>query len=665
MKSGIQNNHTSRRAAGIKTKLLAVAIAASLCGVNGCKDKDFLDIPPIQVLPNDVAFSDPALVLSILSDLYNRQVDFSSVDGYWRPYRSDPNDIEPGWRTMADFSESFPSENGSYFLVQRTGWGYSEWELDWGRSYTYIRELNLFLERTDASTALTDAEKTRFKAEARFLRANFYFEMVKRFGGVPLITAPLTFDPSKGAESQFPRAKEAEIYDFVISEAEAIKDMLPADANQKSRATKAAALAMESRAALYAGSIAKYGATTPQVSLPGEEVGIPASKANDYYTKSLTASKAIIDGSAGGYQLYRVLPNLSDNFAAIFLDKSSVNQEAIWIEDFAAGKGKVHGFTINDQPFSFSDEGADAGRLNPSLNLVQAFEKLDGTFARIPTKDGSGNPIYYDTQEDIFEGRDARLAGTVLLPNGLFKGNRVDIWAGYQLADGSVFTSDVATNTKPLPGTNVKVQVVGADGPVNGLEFRSQSGFYVRKYLDPTVGSGRRGRGSDVAFIRYRYAEVLLNAAEAAFELGQADVAADYMNQVRSRAGLTVALDAGDITFDRIVHERRVELAFEGHKLFDLKRWRIAHTVWNGDATSLTDLTTNIGKATQKSTQPWALWSYKVYNPGNPNNGKWIYKEVLPAVVTGANRFQLGNYYTFINDNIRAANPKIVRQPNQ
>ena len=84
-----------------------------------------------------------------------------------------------------------------------------------------------------------------------------------------------------------PRAKESEIYDFVISEAEAIKNDLPADVNEKSRATKAAALAMEARAALYAGSIAKYGATTPQVSLPGGEVGIPAAMANGYYTNSV------------------------------------------------------------------------------------------------------------------------------------------------------------------------------------------------------------------------------------------------------------------------------------------------------------------------------------------------------------------------------------------
>jgi len=492
--------------------------------------------------------------------------------------------------------------------------------------------------------------------------------MVKRMGGVPLITTSLQYDPTKGnpASIQFARAKESEIYDFVISEAEAIKNDLPADVNEKSRATKAAALAMETRAALYAGSIAKYGAiNTPQVSLPGGEVGIPSSLSSDYYTKALAAAQEIINGTAGSYQLYNVLPDKSDNFAAIFLDKSSVNQESIFIEDFKAGAGKVHGFTINDQPYSISDEGGDAGRLNPSLNLVEEFEKLDNTFAPIPTKDGSGNPIYYTNQQDIFAGRDARLAGTVLIPNGLFKGKRVDIWAGYQLADGSIISSDEAGQLKPLPGSTTPVQVVGKDGPVNGLEFRAQSGFYIRKWLDPTVGSGRRGRGSDVAFIRYRFGEVLLNAAEAAFELGQTNVAAGYMNQVRARAGLIIPLTAGDITFDRIVHERRVELAFEGHTLYDMKRWRIADKVWNGSPTSLTDLTSNIGKATRKSTQPWGLWSYKIYDPGNTNNGKWIFKEVLPAVVTGSNRFQLGNYYSFIDDNIRNANPKIVRQPNQ
>src|SRR5450631_3937218 len=267
-------------------KILFISMIALLVGgLTGCKkDSDFLNIPPNAILPTDVAFSDPALVLSILGDLYNRQVDFSSFD--------------INWSSFADFSESFPSDGGYYYLVQQTGWDYSAWRT---YDYAYIRDLNLFIQRDSAATLLTASDKARFLAEGRFLRANYYFELVKRMGGVPLVLSPLTYDYKGDATSlQIPRAKESDIYDFIISEAEAIKSSLPSDPNEKSRATMASALAMEARAALYAGSIAKYGAGTPAVATPGGEVGIPASKAAGYYQTALTAAQAIINGNAGG-----------------------------------------------------------------------------------------------------------------------------------------------------------------------------------------------------------------------------------------------------------------------------------------------------------------------------------------------------------------------------
>lgn len=652
-------------------KILAIAMVSVLLSTGSCtKDSDFLNVPPKSVITTDIAFSDPALVLSAIGDLYNRQRDFSSLDGYPIPTANNAfdysnNQNEPGWRTFADFGESFPSDNGSYYIVQNRSWGYDSWAI-W--DYGYIRDLNLFIDNVTASTKLAATDKTRFLAEGRFLRANYYFEMVKRMGGVPLITKSLTYDNGGSVSNLLtPRAKESDVYDFVISEAEAIKGSLPSDYTEKSRATQAAALAMEARAALYAGSIAKYGATTPQVSLPGGEVGIPASMAAGYYTKALTAAKAIINGTAGNYNLYQVLPNLSDNFAAVFLDKSSVNHESIFVEDFKALAGKTHAFTTNDQPYSVSDEATDAGRLDPSLNLVESFEKLDNTFAPIPTTDASGNPIYYTDEQGPFAGRDARLAGTVMLPNFFWKTAFIDIWAGYLLPSGNIISSDDATHLTTLPGGSAQVQVVGKDGPTpTGEPLRTQTGFYIRKYLDPATGSGRRGRGSDVNFIRYRYGEVLLNAAEASAELGDFDNASIYINQVRARAGLTmpISLTAGNY-FDRIVHERRAELSFEGHTLFDMKRWRIATRVWDGNTESLADLTSNIGLATKRNTQPWGLYPYKFYNPGGANDGKWVFKEVLPSNVTGVLNFRLGNYYSQINDGIIAANPKIIRQPNQ
>lgn len=632
----------------MKKSIAYIFLAVLLAG--SCKkDSAFLNVQPLSILDNETAFSDPAQVLSILANLYNRQLDFSTVKD---------------WATMADFSESFPSENGRVYIVQRNSWGYGEWGISWFEAYAYIRELNLFLERCAKATALSEADKKRFMAEGRFLRANVYFEMTKRVGGVPLITEPMVYD-LKGDPTylQHPRAKESEMYDFIITEAEAIKADLPASAGIKSRASQGAALAMEARAALYAASIAKYGAATPQVSTAGGEVGIPASMADAYYTKALNAAKQIIEGSAGGYGLYRQKPDLVENFASVFLDKAN-NPESIFIEDFKLKSGKVHYFTGWNQP-RYGAEEEEGGRINPSLNLVQAFEKLDNTFAPLPVKDGSGNPIFYDNLTDVFAGRDARLSGTVITPGSTFKGRAVDIWAGYQLADGTVVTGDDRGAQKTLPGGTNPVQVVGFDGPVPGKEFTAQSGFYIRKYLDPTPGAGSRGTNSEVPFQRYRYAEVLLNAAEAAFELGQTDVAAGYMNQVRDRAGFTTALLPSEITFDRIVHERRIELAFEGHLLYDMKRWRLATQRWDGNKMTEADLLSNIGQANKRSTQPYSLWPYKYYNPGNANHGKWLYKIVLLPSVTGANNFQLGNYYSFIGDDIRANNPKIVRQPNQ
>ena len=621
-----------------------------------CNDDDFLNRPPTGQLSEEQIWTDEGQVLSVLGDLYNRYVDQST----FKTIRVGDVDV-PGWTTVGEFNEAFWSEAGRYNNFQNSGWGFGSWA-HW--DYAYIREMNLFIQKCTAAEKLSPAVRERYLAETRFLRASYYFELVKRMGGVPLILEPMVYDYSGDPSYlQHPRAKESEIYDFIIKEAEEIKDKLPATPGEKSRATKAAALAMEVRAALYAGSIAKYGANTPAVSLPGGEVGIPATMANGYYTKALAAAKEIISGKAGTYALYTKKPDLAENFASIFYDKAN-NSEVIFVEDFKLQSGKVHYFTGWNQP-RYGAEEEEGGRINPSLQFVEAFEKLDNTFAPIPTTNANGTPIYYNDQTDIFAGRDARLAGTVILPGTTFKSRKVDIWAGYQLGNGTIISGDDRGAQKTLPGKTVPEQVVGFDGPIDGFEFTAQTGFYLRKYLDPVLGSGQRGVNSEVWLVRYRYAEVLLNAAEAAFELGQAAEAAGYMNQVRARAGLVTPLKASDINFDRLVHERRVEFAFEGHLLYDMKRWRIAHLIQDGNAITAAEVSKDLGKATKRNTQPWGLWSYKIYDPGSANNGKWIYKPVKLSRVTGADRFQLGNYYSYIDDAIISNNPKLVRNPNQ
>lgn len=613
----------------------------------GCvKNEDaWLNKEPSTVLLNDQVWSNPNLVLSVLANLYDRIPEYQELEQY---------------ANFAVFDEAFPSSNGSYGLVKNQTYDYGAWSI-W--DYGYIRDINLFIQQARQATELDTADQHRFLAEAQFLRANIYFDMVKSMGGVPLILDTMHYNFSGDPTYlQHPRAKESEIYDFVINECDSAAQYLPKDASIKSRATWGAAMAMKSRAALFAGSIAKYGATTPAVSLPGGEVGISADKADHYYQIALDAAQTLINSHE--YSLYMKYPNdLQKNFSEIFLDKNN-NPEVIFVKDYLL-KSRTTQFTVQNQPHSSTEEGSWSGWLNPSLNLAHSFEKLDNTFAPFATKDASGHYIKYDHIGDIFKDRDARLGGTIILPGSQFRGQDVDIWAGYQLPDGSIISGSQYGQKKVLPGQSDPSQVVGLDGPIDQLEHGAQTGFYIRKYNDPTGGAGQIGSGSEVWWVRYRYAEVLLNAAEAAFELGQKDLAAGYMNQVRARAGLTVPLKASDITFDRIVHERRVEFAFEGHELWDMKRWRLADKVWNGQAISPSELTKNIGKDTKNKSMIYGLWPYKIYDPGKPDNGKWIFKIVKPSEVTNAHQFRLGNYYSHIADNIMANNPKLVQNPNQ
>ncbi|QCR21168.1 RagB/SusD family nutrient uptake outer membrane protein [Pontibacter sp. SGAir0037] len=631
-------------------------IAALLLTCTACEDDEFLNREPRNILSEEQVFTTESLALAVVVDLYARYPDYQAIGG-------DANQ-------HADFNEAFASRD--YGRHGNSEFGYGDW--GWW-DYGFIRDLNLTLEKLEAASQLTAPARERFIAEVRWLRAAVYFNAVKRVGGVPLILESMNYDFSGDPTYlQRPRAKEHEIYDFVIQEMDAVKSVLPGDAKVKDRATKGLAMALKSRAALYAASIAKYGAIrTPQVTLPGGEVGIPASMANTYYTTALQAAQEIINGNVGAYALYlNNQTDLSANFASLFRDKNN-NPEAIFVNDYKLKSGKINNWTLENQPRSLSEEGTTGGRLNASLNLVQSFELIEGnTFAPLRNRDASGKYIEYENQLDIFAGRDARLYATVMLPGSVYRpggSTTVDIWRGlYRPGTGTMVTSgrpgDMA-DLVPDPDNVPETQVVGFDGPVNGFDGTAQTGFYIRKYMDPTVGAGQIGTQSDTWYIRYRYGEVLLNAAEAAFELGNSTLAAEYINQVRRRAGFTTDLASSEITFDRIVHERRVELAYEGHELWDMKRWRLAHIVLNGQIMDVNSLTQNIGKADKTRTQVFGLWPYKIYNPGGANNGHWVFDIVRPDRVTGTDWFRIGNYYSFINDDIRNRNPSIVRNPNQ
>ena len=592
--------------------------------------EDFLERQPPNIILESQVWNDPKLITSLLANYYDRLPAHTQIDN--------------GWDQFAAYDEAMWSGNndGPNNIIS---YGFDRWR-SW--DYGLIRDINLALESIEQkSTALTTAQKAQFAAEFRFLRAYMYFELVKRMGGVPIITKQLVYDFSGNPSSlQFPRNKESEVYDFVATELDAIKNDL-GNAGSNTRANKFTAMALKSRAMLYAGSIAKYNNLLgAPIQTAGGEVGIPAARATEYYTKALEAAKEVI---AGPYALYKANPNLGENFFEAITKKLS-NPEVILAKDFLTAKDKRHSFSYDNIARNIREDNLSSSNVTPVLILVEAFEYLDGTSGELKTRTADDKDyIYYDNLSGPFANKDARLYGTVIYPGTSFKGQEVQIQAGVAVWNGTTYQI-VEGNALGSLHTDGKL-LTGSSGPQRSQTEVSNSGFYLRKYIDPTAMSSTRGIRSDMWWVRFRLGEVLLNASEAAFELGQTADALTYVNRVRERAGFP-ANSLTALTLARLQNERRVELAFEDHRVWDLKRWRIAHELWNGSTSN-------------PNAMMYALYPYRVIRPGDPRDGKYIFMKMIAPRFRAPRLFQLGNYYSSIDQAVINNNPKIVRNPFQ
>jgi hypothetical protein len=364
---------------------------------------------------------------------------------------------------------------------------------------------------------------------------------------------------------------------------------------------------------LYAGSIARYNNRMPvPITTPGGEVGIPADRAVDYYTQALAAAQEII--SSGRYNLYTANPNRGENFYEAITRKVN-NPEVILAQDFLTAKDKRHGFSYDNIARNIREDNLSSSNVTPALNLVEDYEYLDGTSGEIRTRTADGSDfIYYNDLAGPFANKDARLYGTIIYPGTTFKGLSVQIQAGVMVWTGSGYQT-VESNNLGSNYTDGRL-LTGGSGPQRSQTEVSNTGFYLRKYIDPAPMSSTRGIRSDMWWVRFRLGEVLLNAAEAAFELNQTATAMTYVNRVRERAGFG-ANSLTTLTLERLQNERRVELAFEDHRVWDLKRWRIAHEVWNGSPTN-------------PDAVMYALYPYRVIRPGDAaRDGKYVFVKMV------------------------------------
>ena len=542
-----------------KIALIVFAIAAVFA--SGC---NVLDKKPLDIISDGQVWEDQDLTDAYLANMYydncvavnEMPVTFDWTDeNFWKGPGC-------GWafiNEMAD--EGVCLWNFHTDMVK--GWKaggisatnvpiYLEW---WDNGYRLIRDANYFMEKLSASTTLDKSFIKKRMAEARFIRAFNYFALVKRYGGVPLITKTQKVDDPK--EELYPmRDKEKEIYDFIISECDLCFSDLPeknTDADL-GRATRFAALSLKCRAALYAASIAEFGT----VQLDGL-VGIPADDAEGYYKTAYDAASKII--SSGQFELYDKDSDKTENFKNIFLDEGnketifavrhtgSTRNASFWSYDFVQCPKNAWGGGNKDMPY---------------LEFVEEFEHIDGTSGKFDNTVFDGRLWRL---EDLWANRDPRLFATVYTQGTIFQGKMIDYHKGLIRPDGKI-QDDTGSYEGVLTRGNY-----GVDGSMG-------SSFGVMKYLNPENDNNVWTNESSTDYIVFRYAETLLNFAEAALQLGKTDEALSKVNMVRKRAGIAPLTS---VNHKAIEHERKVELAFEGHRYWDARRWRVAATELKGD----------------------------------------------------------------------------------
>ncbi len=542
-----------------KTIFLAIA---GLFGMFSCTD--VLDKTRLDIITDDQVWGDPVFCDKYLLECYG-EMGFYNEMQLWGSH----DDFGSTNNSMISLGIS-DEATSAWVPTPKTHWinvsgGVYEW---WG--YDIVRKLNIFIGKSDELPYTGDQGTTRL-AEARFLRAFSYFQMVKRYGGVPLITEVLELTDSE--EKLYPfRAKEEEIYQFIVNELNDIidNDLLPESATgaELGRPTKWAAAALKSRAAMYAASIATWGEL-----VPSGVVGIPTSKASYFWNQSLDASDLILN--EGPFILYKDLipttnptpDDYSANYRDIFMKKN--NSEVIFAERFDGKSGKGHSWDHWQNPSGYN--AWSGGQQNcVYLEFVESYENRDGS---TPIIDRAKVAAYHPwSMDELFGKKDPRFKGSIYTQE-----------TEWTHAGGTVnldYHQNIFVNNGWV--REGEVEGVPAIG-FNQMNYRPTP-FGVLKYLDQPNALVPERFYSETDWIVFRLGEIYLNKAEAAFALGDEPTARAAINEIRKRAGMPEYQSA--ITKEDIHRERKIELAFEGNRYWDLRRWREAETAlskaWHG-----------------------------------------------------------------------------------
>lgn len=512
-------------------KRMSIVLAVVLLAA-GCS---FTEPDNLTFLPDSQVYTNITKIGQVLNRVYDGLPDgYSNMGTSWIAAASD------------EAEEVNNQESIQHFNISNIS-AYSNPDDVWGKEYQGIRFANVFIESTDTLSGWPDlkysnpAEFVRrntlvkqYRAESRFLIAYFYFELLKRYGGVPLVKNAIHKEDDW--VSKYPRRSFSSCVDYIVELCDTAANNLPAtyDAGNYGRATKGAALALKARTLLYAASDL-YNQAGNNDTLRGYTDGARQQR----WIAAAAASKAVID----------MTPKYAYNstYEGIFLLGSTLGAEVIFERRYAASNSFEKQNTAVGLPQGLTGTC-------PSGNLVDAYEHLD---------DGEfdwNNPAH---AANPYSRRDPRLAKSIVVNNSAFGKQKtaVELWTG-------------GLNGKPR-------------------DRASKTGYYLRKYMNESLDL-QLNETATKQWVFFRLPEMYLNYAEAMNEAyGPAAVgegtltftALAALNNVRTRAAVKLAaVTTADqaVLRERIRRERRVELAFEGHRYWDVRRWMIATSAIGG-----------------------------------------------------------------------------------
>jgi len=513
-------------------KIFAILIISG--SLLACR-RNVLDIPPQDRIAETVVWTDVNLVTAYENNLYNG-IPHGFYLHMYSKYSDEAINTAPCCGANLFAQNTYNPDNISQVNSGDFWGGYMYY---WTQGYRYIREANLFLEKMRAAGSINFTQKQQFVAEVHFLRAFMYFELIERHGGVPIVDTAYNL----GDSANFKRNTFDECVTFIKADLDAAKPFLPRryDATDPNfgRATQDACLALWSRVTLYAAS--------------------PLFNTTNDMAKWQAASDAADSLLNRGYSLY-------PDYRTLFNQPSgSAENEYIFAREFTTANGTQ--YPMHNLGRRYGAYGGWWASNGPSQNLVDDYD-MAATGEPPFTWVGGGpgamtaatqvpNPASgYDPNHPYWN-RDPRFQATVWCDSGVYHGDTLATWIS---SDGNSWGFDSYKQSSDNP----------------------EGGYILKKFMpDNQPLNWQTTYTTPWPF--FRLAEIYLNYAEAQFNLGHEDVCRQYIDMVRARVNMPPipATYTGTALRDRLYNERRIELAFEGQRFFDERRWLIAGDIEN------------------------------------------------------------------------------------